>query len=138
MSAVHAAGTSALRLVGDQWRSASLRLVPMPGRRAPRAAFVGLVVAILGVGLVGLLLLTTAMQQRAFALFEIENEIALLREQRQILTAELAQLEAPGALAQAAAEIGMVPNDTPVFLDLESGALRGELVPAPPPAGDTR
>ena len=41
MSAVHTAGTSALRLVGDQWRSASLRLVPSPGRRAPRAAFVG-------------------------------------------------------------------------------------------------
>jgi hypothetical protein len=96
------------------------------------------VVAVLGVGLVGLLLLTTAMQQRAFALFEIENEIALLREQRQILTADLAQLEAPGALAEAAGDIGMVPNDTPVFLDLESGALRGELVPAPLPAGDTR
>jgi hypothetical protein len=138
MSAVHAAGTSALRLVGDQWRSASLRLVPSPGRRAPRAAFVGLVVAVLAVGLVGLLLLTTAMQQRAFALFEIENEIAGLREQRQILTAELAQLEAPGALAEAAGSIGMVPNDTPVFLDLESGALRGEVVPAPWPAGDGR
>lgn len=138
MSAVHAAGSTARRLVGDQWRTASLRLVPTPGRRAPRAAFVSLVLAVLGVGLVGLLLLTTAMQQRAFALFEIENEIASLREQRQMLTAELAQLEAPAALAEAATGIGMVPNDTPAFLDLDAGALRGELVPAPWPASETR
>lgn len=138
MSAVHALGTTARRLVPDQWREASLRLVPTPGRRAPRAAFVSLVVALLGVGLVGLLVLTTAMQQRAFTIFEVENEIAGLREERQMLTAELAELEAPGALAEAASRVGMVPNDAPAFLDLEAGTILGELAPAPWVPGGNR
>lgn len=137
MSAVAAAGATARRLVPPQWRDASLRLVPTPGRRAPRAAFVAVVLTILGVGLVGLLVLTTAMQQRAFALFEVETQIANLREERQLLTAELAGRESPGALAEAAGLLGMIPNDTPAFLDLDTGTIRGELVPAPlPPGGD--
>lgn len=138
MSAVGAVGATALRFVPDQWRTASLHLVPTPGRRAPRAAFVALVMAVLAIGLVGLLVLTTGMQQRAFAVFDLQNEIASLREQRQVLTAELAAKEAPGALAEAATLVGMVPNDSPVFLDLESGAIRGELVPADVPPGGGR
>lgn len=138
MSAVQAAGAGALRLVPQNWRTASLHLVPTPGRRAPRAAFVALVVGVLAVGLVGLLLLTTAMQQRAFALFDMQNEIATLRLERQTLTAELAAREAPDALATTAARLGMVPNESPAFLDLESGNLRGELVPAAAPPGGGR
>lgn len=138
MSAVTAAGASALRLVPEHWRAASLRLVPAPGRRAPRAAFVAVVMGVLAIGLVGLLVMTTGMQQRAFALFELENEIAVLREERHMLTADLAAREAPAALAEAAALAGMVPNDTPAFLDLDAGAVRGELVPAVAPPGGGR
>ncbi len=87
---------------------------------------------------VGLLVLTTAMQQRAFTIFAVENEIAGLREERQMLTAELAELEAPGALAEAASRVGMVPNDAPAFLDLDAGTIRGELVPAPWVPGGNR
>jgi len=84
---------------------------------------------------VGLLLLTTGMQQRAFALFDLENEITDLREQRQLLVADLASRESPAALAESARLLGMVPNDTPAFLDLETGTLLGELVPADAIAG---
>lgn len=136
MSAAQAVGPR--RWAPGQWREASLRLVPTPGRRAPKSAFVALVVAILGAGLVGLLLLTTSMQQGAFALFEAENQIGDLRQERQTLAAELASRESPQALAQAAALAGMVPNDTPAFLDLESGTIRGELVPAAAPPGGRR
>ena len=82
MSAMTAAGATALRLVPGHWREASLRLVPTPGRRAPRAAFVAVVMGVLALGLVGLLVMTTGMQQRAFTLFELENEIAGLRAPR--------------------------------------------------------
>ena len=128
MSAHSLAGGSA-RLVPEPLRAASLRLVPRPGRRAPRAAFVALVLAVLAVGLVGLLLLTTQMQQRAFTLFEVQTDVTVLREQRQTLKAELALRESPGSLAESARLLGMVPNESPAFLDLESGAIRGELVP---------
>lgn len=133
-----AAGATARRAVSAHWRTASLRLVPTPGRRAPRAAFVAVVLSVLAAGLVGLLLLTTSMQQRAFALFELETEIAELREERQLLTAELAERESPARLAEAAGLLGMVPNDTPAFLDLQTGRVRGELVPAPYPPGGIR
>jgi len=138
MSAVQTAGANALRLVPDSWRESSLRLVPTPGRRAPRAAFVTVVMTILAGGLVGLLLLTTSMQQTAFALFDVETEIAGLRQDRQSLAAELAAREAPGALASAAALAGMVPNGSPAFLDLDAGTIRGELVPAEAPPGARR
>lgn len=137
MSAHALAGVSA-RFVRQPLRAASLRLVPTPGRRAPRAAFVGLVLAVLAVGLVGLLLLTTQMQQRAFALFDLQSDIGVLREQRQSLQAELAQRESPASLAESARLLGMVPNESPAFLDLQSGTVRGELVPAPAPVGAVR
>lgn len=139
MSAVPAVpSVSPRRRAPGQWREASLRLVPSPGRRAPRAAFVAFVMAILGAGLVGLLLLTTSMQQGAFALFDAQREIGDLRQERATLAAELASREAPGALARAASLAGMVPNDTPAFLDLETGTIRGELVPAAPRPGARR
>jgi cell division protein FtsB len=99
---------------------------------------VGVVLSVLAVGLVGLLLLTTQMQQRAFALFDLQSEIGALREQRQSLQAELAQLEAPASLAESARLLGMVPNQSPAFLDLDSGTVRGELVPAPAQVGAVR
>ncbi|MGA7688263.1 MAG: hypothetical protein WCA29_03430 [Jiangellales bacterium] len=138
MSAAHVSGATARAFSPTHWREASLRLVPTPGRRAPRAAFVTVVMLVLGAGLVGLLLVTTGMQQRAFALFEMQGQVADLREQRQTLTAELAEREAPGALVKAATRAGMVPNDTPVFLDLESATILGEIVPAPVPPGGGR
>ena len=138
MSAAQATGATARVFAPSHWREASLRLVPTPGRRAPRAAFVAVVMLVLGIGLVGLLLMTTGMQQRAFALFEMQSEVADLREQRQTLTAELAQREAPGALAKAATLAGMVPNETPAFLDLESATILGEIAPAPEPPGGGR
>jgi hypothetical protein len=138
VSAVHASGATARAFVPTHWREASLRLVPTPGRRAPRAAFVTVIMLVLGSGLVGLLLLTTSMQQRAFALFDMEYQVADLREQRQTLTADLAEREAPGALAKAATQAGMVPNTAPAFLDLDSRTLLGEIVPAPLPPGGRR
>ena len=109
---------------------ASRRLLPGSWTIPARAAFVAMVLTVLAAGLVGLLLLTTGMQQRAFTLFDLENEITDLREQRQLLVADLASRESPAALAESARLLGMVPNDTPVFLDLDRGTLRGELVPA--------
>lgn len=112
-------------------------MVPTPGHRAPRAAFVAVVLGVLGVGLVGLLVLTTGMQQRAFTIFDLTNEVSVLREERAMLAAELAGREAPAALAESAHRLGMVPNDTPAFLDLDRAEIRGSLVPASAvPGGD--
>lgn len=137
MSAHALAGASA-RLVTEPLRAASLRLVPAPGRRAPRAAFVALVLGVLAVGLLGLLLLTTQMQQRAFTLFDLQNQVDTLNEQRQTLQTALAQKESPASLAESARLLGMVPNQSPAFLDLQTGTIRGELVPAPAGAGGGR
>jgi hypothetical protein len=125
-------------LVPEPLRAASLRLVPQPGRRAPRAAFVAVVLGVLGAGLLGLLLLTVQMQQAAFTLFDVQTDIARLSEQRQSLQTTLAQKESPASLSESARLLGMVPNETPAFLDLQTGSIRGELTPAPAVAGAGR
>jgi hypothetical protein len=124
--------------VPEAVRAASLRLVPHPGRRAPRAAFVALVVSLLGLGLLGLLILTTTMQQRAFLLFDLQSEIDGLSVQKQMLAAEIAEKQSPASLARSARLLGMVPTSTPAFLDLETGRIQGELVPAQAPPGAAR
>ncbi len=98
-----------------------LRSVPTGATRMPRAPFVVLVLFVLGIGLIGLLLLNTALQQGSFALEELEAETAELRDRQTSLAEEVAGHEAPGSLAQRARELGMVPAEDPIFLDVPAG-----------------
>jgi hypothetical protein len=138
VSASSSAAAAPRHLVPPPLRAASLRLVPHPGHRAPRAAFVALVLTLLGAGLVGLLILTTTMQQRAFTLFEVQAEISELQVVQQTLQTQLAEKQSPASLARSARLLGMVPSATPAFLDLSTGEIRGELVPAAAPPGALR
>lgn len=99
-----------------------LRLVPRTRTRPPRVPFVLLVLMLLGVGLVGLLLVNTELQQGAFTMHELEVKLADLRDREAALEREVATLEAPKTLATRAAALGMVPNPNPGFLVLTDGA----------------
>ncbi|MBD0292325.1 MAG: hypothetical protein ICV70_01955 [Jiangellaceae bacterium] len=94
-----------------------------PAGRARRAPFVALVLLLLGLGLVGLLVLNTSLQEGAFRLAELERETTLLSDRRAALENEVARLAEPAALSRRAAALGMVPVDRPEFLRLgEPGA----------------
>lgn len=115
---------------GAQGRNPS---APTP-RRAPFAAVVvGLFVA----GLVGQLLLNTALQHGSFERYTLENQAAALEERRQALDQELGRQEEPGTLALLAKDLGMVSSENPVFLRLADGGVAGTPVaataPPPPP-----
>ncbi|WP_165367426.1 hypothetical protein, partial [Phytoactinopolyspora endophytica] len=86
----------------------SLRVLPGVAR-TPRAPFVVLILLVLGVGLVGLLLLNTALQQGSFELARLEAETTALRDRAEILTSQVAAQESPAGLAERAEELGMVP-----------------------------
>jgi len=111
-----------------------LRLVPSVPVDAPRAPFIVFVIAVLGVGLIGLLLLNTSLQKRAFDLSSLQRSTAALADQQSDLEQKAAGLSAPEAVAARAVELGMVPNTNPVFLRLSDGKVLGIPVPAQRPA----
>lgn len=100
---------------------AGLQVVPGRATRAPRAPFVVLVLLVLGVGLVGLLLLNTALQQGSFELRNAEREMRDLRAQEAALVQEVSRLAAPDELARRAAALGMEPATAWTFLTLGGG-----------------
>lgn len=97
----------------------------------PRAPFLLSVVAVVVIGVLGVLLLNTKINENAFRLDSLRKEQAALDQQEQILTQQLAQREAPGELRAAAARLGLVPAGTPAFISLPDGRVVG----VPQPAG---
>jgi len=124
-------------------RRSSLTVVP-DRRSAPGRAFVVLLLAVLGAGLVGLLVLNTAMQRAAFTLDALDQKATALDVRRQVLDLKVDRLQSPQVLGRRATELGMVPMTTPVFLRLSGGKILGDPQPAvagtgpqliaPPPA----
>lgn len=117
---------------GHEVRSAGLRLVAPVRQRARKAPFVVVLLAVLGLGLVGLIVMSTLMQAQSFRLSELSGEAESLRIERQALERELQELQSPQSLASKAGEERMVPPATPVFLRLSDGAVIGHPVPAEP------
>jgi hypothetical protein len=95
-------------------------------RRAPRAPFVALVLAVLGAGLVGLLLLNTALAQGSFRQHDLQRRTAGLQDREQQLQIMVDSAGTPGSLAAAARNLGLVPADDPGFLQLTDGKVLGQ------------
>lgn len=107
-----------------------LRLVAPRSDPGSRAPFVVALVFLLGVGLVGLLVLNTTMQRRAFDLTTLDQRADALDVSAAALRMRTERLASPQRLALEAAELGMVPNTAPVFLRLSDGRVVGDPVPA--------
>jgi hypothetical protein len=119
-------------------RRPPLALVP-PRRPAPAPAvlgrnpFVALVVALLAAGLLGLLVLNTALAQDAFRLHTLKQESRALEDREEALLREVEALRAPQELAARATALGMVQAGPPAFLRLSDGAVLGADTPAEVP-----
>jgi hypothetical protein len=107
-----------------------LTIVPKVASRAPRVPFVILVVLVLGCGLIGLLLVNTALQRGAYEVSDLRSRSAALAAQEQSLQMSVAELRQPHRVARAALALGMVRSDSPAFLDLATGAVTGSAQPA--------
>jgi hypothetical protein len=106
-------------------RERRLSVVPTPKLRAPRAPFVVVIVAILTVGLVGLLLLNTALAQGSFRMHDLQRQTAALQDREQQLQVDVDAANNPARLAAAAHHFGLVPAKDPGFLRLSDGRVLG-------------
>jgi hypothetical protein len=98
-----------------------------------------LVSAILGGGLVLVLLINTWLAQGSFTVKRLQDQQTAVGNQAQAIAQQIAAQSAPEALAVRAAELGMVPAPNPVF-KTKDGAVLGvaqtaqvAVRPAPPP-----
>lgn len=98
-----------------------------PGQAA-RTPFVLLVVLLLGGGLIGLLVLNSALSEGSFKLSDLQKDTKSLTDEQQALQRDIDAYSAPEALVRRARELGMVPGGDPAFLDPD-GTVKG--VPSP-------
>lgn len=106
-------------------RRPRLIVVPRARQRWTRIPFALVVVLALGIGVVGLLVVNTSLQQSAFAVARLESRATALLASQQSLQLEVSALRDPGRLARRAQQLGMVADPTPVFLRLSDGRVVG-------------
>ena len=107
-----------------------LRLVGPVTDRARRTPFVVVLFTVIGSGLVGLILISTAMQAQTFELAKLTAETRELETTQEALQREVSELESPEHLGPLAVAHGMVPSQTPVYLQLSDGTVKGSPKPA--------
>ncbi|MFF4955741.1 hypothetical protein [Streptomyces sp. NPDC001222] len=101
------------------------RLIPTGGGgSAARTPFVLLVVLLLGGGLIGLLVLNSALSEGAFKLDDLQRQTKNLTDEEQALQRDVDAYAAPDALQRRARELGMVPGGDPAFLNPD-GTVKG-------------
>jgi len=119
--------------------TAQLAPRPNPERRrpglspVPRAAsslatvpFVAVVAAVLALGMVGILVLTTALQNQAFVVQDRQHQAAVLATKVSGLQAAVADKRSVQSLAVAAQTLGMRPNPQAANLRLDDGDVIGK------------
>ncbi|MCQ9184864.1 septum formation initiator family protein [Streptomyces sp. IBSBF 2953] len=104
------------------------RLFPAGPRQAARTPFVLLVVLLLGGGLIGLLVLNSALSEGSFKMDDLHKDTKSLTDEEQALQRDIDSYSAPDALQRRARELGMVPGGDPAFLNPD-GTVKG--VPSP-------
>ena len=104
---------------------ADLHPVPTPRRQLPMPGFVAVVALVLALGMVGLLVLTTALQNQAFLVQDRQGEATQLSNQLSDLQAQVAQARSVEHLGIAAQQLGMKPNPYPAQLRLPDGTIAG-------------
>lgn len=111
-------------------RVRALRLVAPVRVRARRTPFVFVLLSVLSMGLVGLIVLSTTLQDQAFRIAALHQQAAALKLQQEKLQHDVDYLDSPASVARKAVGLGMVPNRNPVFLRLSDGRVVGQPEPA--------
>lgn len=88
--------------------------------------FALIIVAIIGLGLAGVLVVTTSIGAQANELTKLQTEAKKLEYESASLRTQLEGLSSTGSLAMRASELNMVPNPYPAFVMLDSGKVLGE------------
>ena len=116
MTAFAPAITRSKEILAEKSSQVVLKLVPDVSDRKYFAKFVTVVGAI---GLMLLLLINTLRAQDAFELTSLKLEAKLISDEREAIARQIDKISSPGALAKAAADLGMKPSENPTFLTLD-------------------
>jgi hypothetical protein len=110
-----------------------LRVVA-PVTHRPATGLALLCVALLGGGLLALLLLNISLGKGAYVLTELQGQQRRLAENQQQLAEQVEARSAPQQLASSARKLGMVPAPNPAFVRLPNGKVEGQpaVAQAPP------
>jgi len=103
-----------------------LTQVPIPERRMANVPFVLSLGVFLALGMVGLLLLNTALQEQGFAVQNQQRTADQLGYRVAALESDVTEARSSTRLAVEATKLGMVPNPYPVYLSLPSGVVIGD------------
>ena len=106
-----------------------LRPVADPTPRLARFPFLLVVIGTFGLGMAGLLMLNTTLQNQAFEARALNRQATELAYVQADLERQLDEHAAPERLALAASQLGMRPNPHPAFLVLPEGRVVGEPKP---------
>ncbi|GAA3761966.1 hypothetical protein [Streptomyces tremellae] len=113
-------------------------LLPSGSGSAARTPFVLLVVLLLAGGLITLLMLNSSLNEGSFKLSKLKKQTQDLTDEEQALQRDVDDSSAPGALAQRARMLGMVPGGNPAFLQPDGTVLgsptRAHALPLPRPS----
>ncbi len=123
------ASARAPRRVQDVVDRARLDVVPRRRPETPRVPFLVLVGLSLLLGVVGLLLFNTSLQQASFATTALEKQAGTLSAREQSLRMDLDEQRNPQRVARRAQALGMVIPSVPTFLTL-GGEVLGQRTPA--------
>jgi hypothetical protein len=135
MTSAARAGARPLNRPTTTTTSTRLRVVTGAPPHRSGAAFGIICATLLAVGLIGLLLLNTALAQGSFTLHDLRATSAQLTDAQDALTQSLQRSESPANLAASAARLGMVPAQSAAFLRLSDGKVIGVAKPAKAPSG---
>ena len=111
-------------------RRPPLRVVQAPPTAGSPLGFAVICAALLGTGLIALLLLNTAVAQDSFGLQRLQAGSQQLADQRQALTQSNDLAAAPAQLSARAWSLGLVPASSTAFLQLPTGKVLGVANPA--------
>jgi hypothetical protein len=108
---------------------ARLRAVDTPAQRLARFPFLLVMIGIFGVGMAGLLMLNTTLQNQAFQARSLNRQATELAYVQADLENQLDKNAAPAEVARLASKAGMRPNPHPAFLVLPEGKIVGKPIP---------
>ena len=135
MTSAARAGARTLNRPTTTTTSTRLRVVTGAPPHHGGAAFAVICATLLAAGLIGLLLLNTALAQGSFTLHDLRVTSASLTDTQDALTQSLQRSESPANLAASAARLGMMPAQSAAFLRLSDGKVIGVAKPAEAPPG---
>lgn len=107
-------------------RGPRLKALTAPNQQVATIPFVLIVAAVLAAGMVGMLFLSTMLQNQAFAIQDKQHQATVLADQVSQLNTQLAQERSVKSLAAKAHRLGMRPDPYAVPLRLSDGKVLGK------------